>query len=79
MNEIECDNCHEKFEYEADTWIGQDGYTYEDVETMPDGYFRSGLWICDNCGSCPECGKSLEKEKHKLCSMCDDCLEAVQE
>jgi hypothetical protein len=32
---------------------------------MPEGYFLPTGWICDQCGSCPVCGGSLENEPKK--------------
>jgi len=51
----------------------------EDLEDLPHGYSTKDGWICDKCGSCPKCGRSLEKEPEKwgdrnkkagLCKMC---------
>lgn len=76
MKKIQCDVCHNEFEYEE--WdipltIGRP------AEELPDGYLIFGKWICMDCGSCSECGSSLEKsgnmelnEKDKLCR---DCVE----
>lgn len=47
-NHITCDKCHEEFE-----WEEPEGY--DGVDTMPDGSFISGDWICLDCGSCPVC------------------------
>jgi hypothetical protein len=57
MNVIKCDYCKQDYEYEHD-----DGT----VDCLPDGYILpTGEWICDECGSCPECGTTLEKEPDK--------------
>ncbi len=56
---ITCDICGESYEYEDEDHTGRD---WIDAEALPDGYFVDGMWICDKCGSCPECGRSLEKE-----------------
>ena len=61
LRSIECDMCHTKFEYESEQWLSNDGFVNEDVMDMPDGYFHETMWICDECGSCKYCGKSLEK------------------
>lgn len=65
MDKIICDICHEVYEFE------DDGTT----ECMPDGYLTEGRWICDKCGSCLKCGKTLEKEKEKRGKniVCRDC------
>ena len=76
---ITCDICGETYAYESS------GENDEAADNLPDGYFvpdykrKVWLWICDKCGSCPDCVKSLEKEPEKratketpaLC--CDEC------
>lgn len=69
---IHCDYCYESYEFD------DDGIT---ADCMPDGYILpTGEWMCDDCGSCPECGRTLEKEPHKrgpnakLCRYCDGTL-----
>jgi len=53
-------------------------------DAWPDGYILPDCkWICHDCGSCPECGRTLEKEPDKRAYMydgvlvyakpCDDC------
>ena len=62
---IKCDICGENYEYEE--------------MDMPDGYLTNGKWICDACGSCPNCGRSLEDEEWKRgvvakpCRYCEEC------
>ena len=74
---IQCSNCNKKYEYDEPKPI-QDS-EMKSADNLPDGYFRNGNWICDNCGSCPECGKTLEKEKSTLKSLCDECkLQKIQ-
>lgn len=69
MDKIKCDYCGEIHEFEDDG----------SVDCMPNGYILpTGEWICDDCGSCPECGKSLEKEPQKRgpnTQPCKNCLE----
>ena len=49
MDEIKCDYCDEVYEFEDDG----------SVDCMPDGWILpTHEWICLDCGSCPECGKS---------------------
>lgn len=69
MNEIKCDYCGEVYDFEDDG----------SVDCMPDGWILpTHEWICLDCGSCPECGKSLEKEPEKrgpnpkLCRECSE-------
>ena len=58
---ITCDYCHQSYEYEDDAVDG-----VGTLECLPDGYFLpSGEWMCDTCGSCPKCGRTLEKEPDK--------------
>lgn len=67
MDTITCSLCGQVYEYEDEGTM----------DSMPDGYFHGSDWICDSCGSCPECGKSLEKEPEKRgrnvrpCNRCD--------
>ena len=83
---ITCDICGEKYEYEESKdplSIDPDGTEVRSAEDLPDGYLVDGLWICDSCGSCPNCGKTLEKEREKRAHMengelipakaCNDC------
>lgn len=70
-DQIECCSCFKVY-----TW--EEPKEYTGTEYMPDGYFiPEGKWICDRCGSCPECGRTLEKEpkkrgpKAKLCKYCE--------
>ncbi len=69
MNEIKCDYCGKVYEFEDDGT----------VDCMPDGWILpTHEWICLDCGSCPECGKSLEKEPEKRGAnpqLCRDCEE----
>ena len=60
VEDITCDICKTKYDYTPNKWV-DDGIPYESVDEMPDGYFIGGLWVCDACGSCPNCGKALEK------------------
>jgi len=54
---ITCDFCKESYDFD------DDGYT---ADCMPDGYILpTHEWICDACGSCPGCGRTLEKEPQK--------------
>lgn len=69
MTKITCDICKEVHEFE-------DNGT---VDSLPDGYLVNGYWICDSCGSCPICGKSLEDEPDKRgikAKACRDCEKA---
>lgn len=50
---ITCALCKRAYEYEDDAVNGVGS-----AECLPDGYLVSGIWICDDCGSCPECGAS---------------------
>lgn len=50
---ITCGLCRRTYEYEDDAVNG-----VGTVDCLPDGYFAGGIWICDDCGSCPECGAS---------------------
>ena len=53
---IRCDFCAQSYDYEEDGTL----------ECLPDGYFLpEAKWICQDCGGCPECGRTLEKEQHK--------------
>lgn len=71
---IQCGLCKKVFEWEEPEinpsvdWM-PDGYQ------VPDGEHMS--WICDNCGSCPICGRSLEDEPEKRgpnTKPCKDCV-----
>lgn len=72
--EIQCDVCKEFFSYEVDR-----DAKIESTDILPDGYLVSGDWICDNCGSCSNCGKSLEKTgnqfERKDKKFCTECKE----
>ncbi len=75
---ITCDVCNNSFDYEV--WKdaeAKDGS--RPAEELPDGYLIFGKWICQDCGSCSECGASLEKEgnmlEHKEGKLCRDCKE----
>jgi len=77
-----CDVCGNSFDYEVwkDADVkGEDGTISRPAEELPDGYLIFGKWICDDCGSCSECGTSLEKEgnmlEHKEGKLCRDCKE----
>lgn len=76
---IICDVCSQSFEYEV--WPEVKG-DVRPADELPDGYLIAGLWICDGCGSCSECGKSLEKEgnmqDHKEGKLCRDCKEETE-
>lgn len=71
---IQCDVCQSEFEYEL--WATESD-NYRPADELPDGYLIYGQWICDECGSCSECGKSLEKtgnmqvaQPDKICIQC---------
>jgi len=70
---IECDYCHKSYDFEDDMVDG-----IGSAECMPDGYILpTGEWICQDCGGCPECGRSLEKEPDKRgpnAQMCKYCV-----
>lgn len=78
-----CAICGDTYEYEVLKSDADKGTI--SVDEMPDGYYipntqkRCFEWICDLCGSCPECGKSLEKEPEKRATkttetkICSDC------
>jgi hypothetical protein len=76
-----CDICQVDYEYEewdVPTTI-IDGISYRSAEELPDGYFLpNGMWICDECGSCPNCGTTLEKEPDKRAHMVDSKLYPAQ-
>lgn len=58
---ITCDYCRVVYDFDDDAIDG-----IGSVDCLPDGYFPGdGTWMCDDCGSCPECGRSLEKEPQK--------------
>jgi len=86
MASIICDVCHNSFEYEewknADFIDESDGTISRPAEELPEGYLIAGKWICQDCGSCSECGKSLEKEGNMLENskdkLCRDCKEEKQ-
>lgn len=71
---IKCDKCGEGYEYEEESWIGQDGIKNISVDTMPDGFFIEGKWICDDCARgeiCCVCGKSNEDSYGLKLDICD--------
>jgi hypothetical protein len=82
-----CDICGDTYEYVTLAANAKSGNIPAD--DLPDGYFipnhitKKWLWICDTCGSCPECGKTLEKEPDKRANEkqeaqpCEDCQEEI--
>jgi len=79
---IICDVCENSFDYEV--WKNaevkeEDGTISRPADELPDGFLIFGKWICDDCGSCSECGRSLEKEgnmlENKKDKLCRDCKE----
>ena len=84
VKEIKCCMCGEVFEYEEPK--NPEGKPLS-ADWLPDGYFVPRFsdcdhkvgqcWICDGCGSCYSCGRSLEKEpekrgKHVKCRYCEE-------
>lgn len=72
--EIQCGVCLEFFTYEVDK-----NEKIVSADLLPNGYLVSGDWVCDSCGSCSECGTSLnktgnqfEKGDNKLCKDCKE-------
>ena len=70
-----CDVCNEEFTYEITREQKDQAILNSDL--LPDVYIISGSWVCDSCGSCSECGTSLEKtgnmfskRQNKLCKEC---------
>ena len=64
-NEVKCAICEEVYGFMDDGT----------ADCMPDGYcLPTGAWICDDCGSCPICGRTLEKEPNKRASREDGIL-----
>jgi len=80
---ITCDVCGNEFHYqENEPQSVEEEKTFETfrpADELPDGYLIGGNWICDDCGSCSECGTSLEKEgnmtDHQENKLCRDCEE----
>lgn len=79
---ITCDVCNNSFDYEvwknADVKL-EDGSISRPAEELPDGSLIFGKWVCMDCGTCSECGTSLEKEgnilEHNEGKLCRDCKE----
>jgi len=73
---IQCDTCKQVYEFEEEVVpIG----TPMPAENLPDGYLIHGEWICDECGSCPECGREVvEKELDKAARVVDGVLVPAQ-
>ncbi len=71
---IKCDFCKTTFNFDDDAVDG-----IGSAECLPDGYLFDGKWMCDACGSCPECGRTLEKEPEKRGPNARPCRYCVME
>jgi hypothetical protein len=74
---ITCDVCNNSFDYQVWDIKGIGENDARPADELPDGYLIGGYWICQDCGSCSECGTSLEKEGNMLDNsenkLCRDC------
>lgn len=57
---ITCDSCKRVYDFDDDAVDGAGS-----ADCLPDGYLVSGLWICDECGSCSTCGMTKVDYKPK--------------